>query len=176
MPEQSVKIDPSTGLMIADLAHFLRRTKKAVLRDAVLAFTELHENTITHGAADSTERAAGTSGSVEGTRLLAAAAGDVRSLPLRDRVTVLRRQLLELLRQYDARNPRIVGDLARGEDSDMLELLVERDLISARWNLLECIHETQRLLDATVHLHDATALGLIASDQLERLEREAVPL
>lgn len=176
MAERTVKIDSSTGRMVADLAHFLGRTKKAVLRDAVLAFTEVHEHTIAKGAADSTERAAATSGSLEGARLLAAAAGDVASLPLRDRITVLRRQLLEVLRRHDARNPRIVGDLARGVDTDILELLVERDLISDRWNLLECIHETQRLLDATVHLHDATALGLIASDRLERLEGEAVPL
>lgn len=176
MSERSVKIDASTGLMVADLAHFLGRTKKAVLREAVLAFTEVHERTIAHGAAVSTDRAAETSGSLEGARLLAAAAGDVGSLPLRDRITVLRRPLLDVLRRYDAQNPRIVGDLARGVDTDILELLVERDLVSARWNLLECIHETQQLLDATVHLHDATALQLLASDRLERLEREAVPL
>ncbi|WP_136707345.1 hypothetical protein [Agromyces sp. H66] len=176
MRERSVKIDPSTGRLIADLAHFLGRTKKSVLHDAVLAFTEVHENTITRGAAESTERAAGTSGSLEGARLLAAAAGDVMTLPLRDRVTVLRRRLLEVLRRHDARNPRMVGDLAKGIDTDILELLVERDLFSDRWNLLECIHEAQLLLGATVHLHDSTALGLIASDRLERLEREAVPL
>lgn len=176
MPDHSVRIDTATDRMVADIAHFLGRTKKSVLRDAVLAFTEIHENTIAQGAAHSTERAAATSGSVEGARLLAAAAGDVMSLPLRDRLTVLRHPLLEILRRYDARNPRIVGDLARGDHSDILELLVERDLISARWDLLECIHETQRLLDVTVHLHDATALAIIASDQLDRLEGEAVAL
>lgn len=176
MSDRSVKIDASTGQMVADLAHFLGRTKKSVLHDAVLAFTEVHEPTITHGAAVSTRRAAATSGALEGARLLAAAAGDFGSLPLRDRITVRRRQLLDVLRRYDAHNPRIVGDLATGVDGDLLELLVERDLVSARWNLLECIHETQQLLGATVHLHDATALKLLASDRLERLEREAVPL
>lgn len=176
MPDHSVRIDTATSRMVADLAHFLGCTKKTVLRDAMLAFTELHEHTVVRGAAQSTERATATSGSLEGSRLLAAAGGDVMSLPLSDRITVLRRQLLEVLRRYDARNPRIVGDLARGVDTDMLELLVERDLISATWNILDCIHETQQLLGAAVHVHDATALALLASDRLDRLEQEAVPI
>lgn len=89
---------------------------------------------------------------------------------------MLRGPLFDVLRRFDARNPRIVGDLARGDDAETLELLIERDLVSTRWDLLECIHETQRLLDAIVHFHDATALRLLASDQLARLEAEAVPL
>ena len=44
--------------MVADLAHFLGRTRKAVVRDAVRAFAELHEPAIRSGIAHSSDRAA----------------------------------------------------------------------------------------------------------------------
>jgi hypothetical protein len=176
MSEQTVKIQAETGRMIADLAHFLGRTKKDVVRDAVRAFTDLREHAILRGAAASTERAASASGSTEGARLLAAAAGDLMALPLRDRLTVLRPDLLALLARHGGRGPRIVGDRWRDDGADLLELLVETDLTANDWQVLEAIHDVQQLLRATVLFHDATALRLLAPDRLERLEREAVPL
>ena len=37
MSELTVRVDPETGRMVADLSHFLGRTRKAVVRDAVRA-------------------------------------------------------------------------------------------------------------------------------------------
>ncbi|WP_173921412.1 hypothetical protein [Agromyces sp. Marseille-P2726] len=176
MPERTVKIHTETDRMAADLAHVLRRTKKDVVRDAVRTFIDLHEHDIRRGAAASAERAAAASGSTEGARLLAAAGGDLMSLPLRDRLTVVRSDLLALLARHGGRSPRIIGDRWRDDDADLLELLVETDLTADDWHVLDAIHDAQRLLGVTVQFHDVTALGLVAPDRLERLEREAVPL
>jgi uncharacterized protein len=176
MVVNAVKIDQETGRMVADLAHFLGRTKKDVVRDAVLAFAELHGNSITIGVAHSSDRVATASGSVERERLLAAAGGDDSLLPLRDRVKVHRLELIALLDRYGGRNPRIVGELATGADAETVELLVESDPYQFDWNPSEATHTTQRLLDAVVVLHDSTRLKLFAPDRLVRLEEEAVPL
>jgi predicted transcriptional regulator len=119
----AIKVDPMTDRMVSDLAHSLRRTKKDVVRDAVLALADLHQATLARAIADSTERSAAASGSVAGARLLASAGGDVGALALRDRVTVMRVQLMRLIEHQGGRDPRVVGDLALGAVSETLELL-----------------------------------------------------
>jgi hypothetical protein len=173
-------VHPATDRLVADLAHFLRRTKKDVVRDAVLAFSELHENSIANGAAQSSDRAAAASGSVERERLLAASGGDVGALSLRDRLTVHRLELITLLERYGGRNPRVVGELAVGADREAdaktIELLIESDPYRFDWNPSEATHTAQQLLDAVVVFHDAARLRLFAPARLARLEREAVDL
>ena len=173
---KTIKIDPMTDRIVSDLAHHLRRMKKEVLRDAVLAFADLHEATLARGIADSVERAAAASGSLEGARLLASAGGDVGALPLRDRVSVKRAELIGLLDRHGGRNPRIVGKLALGESTETLELLIETDPYAFKWNPLEATHLTQCLLDAPVVLHDEARLRLFSPGVLARLEGEAVVL
>jgi predicted transcriptional regulator len=90
MSELTVRVDPATGRMVADLSHFLGRTKKAVVRDAVRAFAEMHEQSVRRGISHSSDRAAAATGAVDRERLLAEAGGDVMSLGLPSRVTVLR--------------------------------------------------------------------------------------
>ena len=176
MSENTVKVHPATDRMVADLAHFLGRTKKDVVRDAVLAFAELHGNSIAIGAAHASDRAATASGSVERERLLAASGGDIGTLSLRDRLTVHRLELIALLTRYGGRNPRIVGELAAGADAEALELLIESDPYRFDWNPSEATHSAQQLLDAVVVFHDAARLRLFAPARLARLEREAVDL
>jgi hypothetical protein len=176
MPMKTVKVDPPTDQMIADLAHFLGRQKKEVLRDAVRVFTELHGPVVEREIARSNDRVTAAAGSVESARLEAAAGGDVASLPLRDRVTVHRLELIALLERYGGRTPRLVGELAMGDDAETLELLVESDPYRFDWNPSEATHTTQRLLDAVVVLHDAARLRLFAPDRLARLEAEAALL
>lgn len=176
MSENTVKIDPATDRMVADLAHFLGRTKKTEVRDAVSAFAELHGHSITSGIAHSSDRIAAASGSVERERLLAEAGGDVRSLSLRDRVKVQRVELVALLERHGGRNPRIVGELAGGGDAESLELLVESDPYAFDFNPAEATITSQQLLGAPVTLYDATRLRLFSPDRLDVLEREAIPL
>jgi hypothetical protein len=176
MSEHTIKVHQATDRMVADLAHFLGRTKKDVVRDAVLAFAELHGNSITLGVAHSSDRAAAASGSVERERLLAASGGDVGSLPLRDRLAVHRLELIALLERNGGRNPRVVGELAAGADAETLELLIESDPYRFDWNPSEATHTTQQLLDAVVVFHDAARLRLFAPERLARLERESIAL
>ncbi len=176
MSEHTIKVHPTTDRMVADLAHFLGRTKKDAVRDAVMAFAELHENSVAIAAAHARDRTSAASGSVERERLLAASGGDVGTLPLRDRVTVHRLDLIAVLERYGGRNPRLVGDLAAGADTETLELLIESDPYRFDWNPSEATHRAQLLLDAVVVFHDAARLRLFAPHRLARLEREAIAL
>ena len=173
---KSIKVEPETDRIVADLSHFLGRLKKDVLRDAVLMFADLHGHAVERGITQSTERAAAASGSAEGAVLLASVGGDLSTLPLRDRVTVQRSQLLALIERCGAANPRLIGELAAGRPSDVVELLIESDLYGPSWHQFEAMHLAQRLLDAPVEFTDATGLALFAPERLARLEGEAVPL
>lgn len=172
----AIKVDPLTDRMVSDLAHSLQRTKKDVVRDAVLALADLHQATLARAVADATERSSAASGSVEGARLLASVGGDVGALALRDRVTVMRNQLMTLIEHQGGRHPRLVGDLALGTASPTLELLVDTDPFEFRWNSLEATHLTQRLMNAPVVLHDAARLRLFSPALLSQLEEQAVAL
>ena len=175
MSELTVRVDPETGRLVADLSHFLGRTKKAVVHDAVRAFAELHEQTLRSGIDHSSSRAGNASGAGDRERLLAEAGGDLMSLTLPQRVTVLREDLIRILDGHGARNVRLLGRLARGEAAEAADLLVESDLI-AGMDYASATHDAQRLLRTTVNLHDATRLRLFAPDRLAELEREASPL
>ena len=175
MSELTVRVDPETGRLVTDLSHFLGRTKKAVVRDAVRAFAELHERTVRGGIAHSTNRVAGATGAIDRERLIAEAGGDVMSLTLPRRVQVLRDDLIRILDAHGARNVRLVGRLAKGEAAEAADLLVESDLIDGM-DYASATHEAQRLLRTTVNLHDATRLRLFAPERLAELEHEAMPV
>ena len=175
MSELTVRVDPETGRMVADLSHFLGRTKKAVVRDAVRAFAELHELGIRSGIADSSGRAAAAIGAGDRERLLAAVGGDPLALMLPQRLKVLREDLIRILDGHGARNVRLVGRQAKGEAAEAADLLVESDLIDGM-DYASATHQAQRLLHTTVNLHDATRLRLFTPERLAELEREAVSL
>jgi len=141
-----------------------------------VAFAELHGKSIAIGAARSSDRAAAAAGSVERERLLSASGGDVGALPLRDRVTVHRLELIALLERSGGRNPRVVGELATTDSAETLELLIESGRDRFDWDPSEAAHTTQQLLDAVVVLHDATRLRLFSPERLARLEQESVAL
>jgi len=174
--EHNVKVDPETSGRIADLAHFLGKTRKDVVHDALLLLTELHAPAVSRGIARSEVRVSAASGSMDVARKLAEVGGDALALAPRERVSVHRTELIDLLDRHGARNPRIVGSLAAPDgDSEHLELLVESDLIDGI-DHAGAIHVTQRLLGMTVTLHDRTGLRLFSAEKLRRLEQEAVPL
>jgi predicted transcriptional regulator/predicted nucleotidyltransferase len=175
MSELTVRVDPETGRLVADLSHFLGRTKKGVVRDAVRAFAELHERTVRGGMAQSTDRVTAATGAVDRERLLAEAGGNLMALTLPQRVKVVRTDLIRILDGHGARNVRLVGRLARGEAAEAADLLVESDLIDGM-DYASATHDTQRLLRTTVNLHDATRLRLFAPARLAEFEREAVPV
>jgi predicted transcriptional regulator len=173
--EHTVKVDPETSGRIADLAHFLGKTRKDVVRDALMLLADLQAPAVSRGIERSEGRATAASGSLDAAKKLADVGGDLLALAPRERVSVLRTELIDLLDRHGARNPRIVGALAHDADTEHLELLVESDLIDGI-DHPGALHVTQRLLGMTVTLHDETRLRLFSPEKLRRLASEAVPL
>ena len=62
MAEHTVKVADDVGRIVADLAHAMGRTKKQVLREAVLMFADLHAKTVARGLEESSRRASAASG------------------------------------------------------------------------------------------------------------------
>ena len=67
MVEKPIKVDEETDRVVTDLAHFLRSTKKSVVRDAVAEYAESrHALMPTHvGKRGAGERGAGESNPIE---------------------------------------------------------------------------------------------------------------
>ena len=176
MTDRTVRVDGEVGLLIGDLAHALGRTRKLVLREAVLAFADLHAPTLTRGIESSARRSSAASGALANARRIAEVGGDVLALELRERVMVLRREIVAVVERFGAREVRLVGELAEGRRSLVVQLLVTSDLVGVAWRHLDATVELQRLLDAPVEFTDATGLRFSARDRLAALERTAVTL
>ena len=176
MTDCTVRVDGEVGMLIVDLAHALGRTKKRVLREAVLAFADLHAQTLANGVEASTRRSSAASGALADSRRLAEVGGDVLALDLRERVMMLRREVVAVVERFGASEVRLVGELAEGRESLIVELLVTSDLVGPVWRHLDATVELQRMLDAPVEFTDATGLRLFGRDRLGALERSAIPL
>ena len=176
MAEHTVKVADDVGRIVADLAHAMGRTKKQVLREAVLVFADLHAKTVARGLEESSRRASAASGSLEGARVLAEAGGDPLELDLRERIRVLRREIVAVVEQYGAGEVRLIDETTNGPLSEKLRLLVVSDLTGPPWRHVEAAAELRRLLGAPVELIDATRLRLFAPDRLSAISQWAVPL
>jgi predicted transcriptional regulator len=176
MSDCTVRVDDEIGRLVGDLAHALGRTRKRVLRDAVLVFADLHAQTLARGVEASSRRSSAASGALEDGRRLAEVGGDLLALDLRERVLVMRREIVAVVERFGASEVRLIGELAEGRASQVVELLVTSDLVGAAWRHLDATVELQRLLDAPVEFTDATGLRLFRRDRLATLERAAVML
>ena len=176
MADCTVRVDGEVGRIVGDLAHAMGRTKKQVLREAVLVFADLQSKTVARGLEASGRRAASTEGSLDGARVLAEVGGDVQALALRDRVHVLRREIIAVVERCGAADVRLIGDLAEGRDAKIVQLLVTSDLTGPSWRHIEAAADLRRVLGAPVEFTDATGLRLFATDRLAALEQAAVPL
>jgi uncharacterized protein len=86
-----------------------------------------------------------------------------------------RRALLDVLRRAGARNARVFGSVARGEDTTTsdIDLLVELDLEATLLDLSRLRREVGDVLGVPV---DVMTAGLLKEAARERAEREAISL
>ncbi|WIB77991.1 helix-turn-helix domain-containing protein [Curtobacterium sp. MCPF17_002] len=92
-------------------------------------------------------------------------------LPLRERVTAAREELLAIVHRLGGRNPRLFGSVARGEDgpSSDVDLMVDLDPGLGIFALMRIQDEAEQLLGVRVDVADAAGMGADAV-------RDAVPL
>lgn len=86
-----------------------------------------------------------------------------------------RGEILKLARKYEARNVRVFGSVARGEDDEEsdIDLLVEMDLQHGVGKLIHLKAELKELLEAKV---DVAPIGLLKKAVLNNALMDAVPL
>lgn len=86
-----------------------------------------------------------------------------------------RGEILKLARKYEARNVRVFGSVARGEDDQEsdIDLLVEMDLQHGVGKLIHLKAELKELLEAKV---DVAPIGLLKKAVLNNALMDAVPL
>lgn len=176
MPDSTVRVDSEVGRIVGDLAHALGRTRKQVLREAILVFADLQAKAVARGREASERRGSWAAGSLEGARTLAEVGGDVLALELRERVLLLRREIVAVVERCGASEVRLIGELAEGDDSEIVRLLVTSDLTGPPWRHLDATAELGRLLGAPVEFTDETGLRLFARDRLSAHEQTAIPL
>lgn len=175
MTERPIKVDAHTDQLVSDIAHFLGRSKKSVVRDAVQEFAEEHRLVLGVGVAEAVARASALSQSARGE--VAPAAGrapdapefrTMAELPLRDRLKLQRAALIAEFAKAGATEIRLIGGLALGEDADEVELLVELDLSEGSAPISHLQHTAHQLLRVPVKVVSAPALQLFDREGFER--------
>lgn len=93
------------------------------------------------------------------------------SVAIRDK----RDQILEIAARHGARNVRVFGSVARGQDTDRsdLDLLVDLDADRSLWDLGEFVEDVRDVLDCEVQAVTSDGLHRMLAD---RILREAVAL
>lgn len=184
--EKSIKVDAATDRLVSEMAHFLGATKKSILREAVADFAAARGR----GASlvtDSRGETGGTrsSGETDHAGELRRAGGGSASpvaherfdqLPLGERLTLRRSELLRAFGEHGASNVRIMGPLAIGQDADEFELLAETDPVNGSDSAFELEIIAGRLLGAPTTVLSSTALRLFNPAGLRRAIEESRPL
>jgi hypothetical protein len=178
--EKPIKVDAETDRLVSELAYFLGSTKKAVVREAVADFAAARGRA---RSADSDRRHVADDTSVTGD---ARDARDARAvlplhqrfdqLPLIERLSLRRSELIRAFADHGASNIRVLGPLAFGRHADEFELLAETDPIRGGEAAAELQMIAARLLCAPSTVVSSTALRLFNPDRLRRALEESRPL
>lgn len=155
MTEKPIKVDEQTDRMVTDLAHFMRTTKKSVVRDAVAEYAETRRG------------------------LLAPAGGGVSGLdelaPLQ-RLALRRKELIREFARRQGTDIRVFDPANGDDDDDEITLLVETDPIDGSAAAPRLAEIAQRLLDVHVTVISSTALSLMRPEQHRRALEMSQPL
>ncbi|MEF3405579.1 hypothetical protein [Agromyces sp. CCNWLW203] len=180
--EKPIKVDAATDRLVSELAYFLGTTKKSIVRDAVADFAEARGRG-NSAVADGTGNA-GTAGDGGGTGAARRADGSAPAvaherfdqLPLGERLTLRRGELLRAFGDHGASNVRVMGPLAIGMEADEFELLAETDPARGSDSAEELEVIAGQLLGAPTTVLSSTALRLFNPAGLRRALDESRPL
>jgi predicted transcriptional regulator len=197
--EKPIKVDEETDRVVTDLAHFLRSTKKSVVRDAVAEYAESRHALIPTGVRErgaggrgpgepgagepnAGEPTAGEPGAGEsGTGELGAGqegAGIDGLTPLQ-RLGLRRKELIREFARHRGTNVRVLeasGEDDADADADQITLLVDTDLIDGGGAAPRLQEIAQRLLATDVTVLSMTALRLMRPERHRRAQAESRPL
>jgi predicted transcriptional regulator len=168
--EKPIKVDEETDRVVTDLAHFLRSTKKSVVRDAVAEYAESrHALMPTHvGKRGAGERGAGESNPIEeGT--------GVDGLTPLQRLGLRRKELIREFARHRGTNIRVL-ETSGEDDDDEITLLVDTDVIDGGGAAPRLQEIAQRLLATDVTVLSMTALRLMRPERHQRALAESHPL
>jgi hypothetical protein len=155
MTDTTIRIDGETARLIAELAHLMENTKKAVMADAVASYAR--------------------------GRLPALANGRIRygDLSPRERLALRRDELLRQFERHGTSSVRVLDDTPPNElgaRSDSLILLAETDIMLGGEAAPLLADLARRLLDTPVEVISSTKLSLFDPERLEQLIAESAPL
>ena len=155
MAEKPIKVDERTDRIVTDLAHFLRSTKKAVVRDAVAEYAESRRSLMPEHAESG---------------------GDgIEALPPLQRLALRRKDLIREFAGHRGTDVRVLAPDDVGAD-DEITLLVETDLMDG-WGAAVILAEiASRLLGTQVTVISTTALRLTQPDRLRTALNRSRPL
>ena len=155
MAEKPIKVDERTDRIVTDLAHFLRSTKKAVVRDAVAEYAESRRSLMPEHAESG---------------------GDgIEALPPLQRLALRRKDLIREFAGHRGTDVRVLAPDDVGAD-DEITLLVETDLMDGWGAAVRLAEIASRLLGTQVTVISTTALRLTQPDRLRTALNRSRPL
>ena len=162
MAEKPIKVDEETDRVVTDLAHFLRSTKKSIVRDAVAEFAEARHALLPPpaGASRPGDRSAGEDG-----------AGIDRLAPMQ-RLGLRRKELIREFARHRGTNIRVF-DASGENDHSEITLLVDTDVIDGGAAAPRLQEIAQHLLATDVTVVSMTALRLMRPERHRRALAES---
>jgi hypothetical protein len=158
MSEKPIKVDSETDRLVTDLAYLLAKTKKAVVAEAVAAYAATRMP-----PRDSGRR-------------------PYLDLPVRQRITLRRDDLLRVFERHGASDVRLIGAAARADggseddDLELVEILAETDILMGGGAAPMLAELAREILGTRVEVISATGLAFSNPAGLALLRAESVPL
>lgn len=166
MTTHSIRVDEVTHRAITDLAYLLDSTKRHVIADAIAEYTERRGSIVRIDGRVTFEE-----------------------LPVADRLTLRRDELIRAFAKRDASEIRVIhlGDAERDAIDEIdddgpwrprrpLELLVTTDVMRGSGEAYELARIASQLLRTTVHVESATRLDLFDKPALALARANSRPL
>ena len=155
MAEKPIKVDERTDRIVTDLAHFLRSTKKAVVRDAVAEYAESRRSLMPEHPESG---------------------GDgIETLSPLQRLALRRKDLIREFAGHRGTDVRVLAPDDVGAD-DEITLLIETDLMDGWGAAVRLAEIASRLLGTQVTVISTTALRLTQPDRLRTALNRSRPL
>jgi hypothetical protein len=170
--EKPIKVDEQTDRIVSDLAHFLRSTKKSVVRDAVAEYAESRHDLMAIGRRSGIRPEGEGAVAQEGDA--AVGPSGIDGLSPMQRLALRRRELIREFARHRGTGVRVY-EASDGED-DELTLLVETDPIDGGSAAPRLEDVARRLLATHVTVISTTALSLMRPDSYRRAMAESRPL